>query len=203
MRWLMNFLQRIFCNSHKGNDMTVKFGKNQGVANALDNYLQQDKPQFAILIDGKWGSGKTWFIRNYIKQKSGFDHYFCYVSLFDIENLKEIDNRIIATCNPILSKAEIVGRFAGSILEKYNPFIKFDDLRNLDSWLKQLYKIPENLVLVLDDLERTKISLELILGYVNNMLDQVGVKVILLCAQEQILKKEEKEKKIFYALKKK
>ena len=161
--------------------MTTNFGKNQGVANTLDTYLQQDKPRFSILLQGKWGSGKTWFIRNYIDSKKDKKYKYCYVSLFDIEHLKEIDSQILAYCNPILSKAEGAGRFAGGIIERCIPLIKDTDVKDLGKLLTKFCKIPKNLVLVLDDLERTLIPMELVLGYVSNMLDEVGIKVILLC----------------------
>ena len=30
----------------------------------LDEYLQMQTPQFAVMITGKWGCGKTYFIKN-------------------------------------------------------------------------------------------------------------------------------------------
>lgn len=172
--------------------MTANFGKNQGVANTLDTYLRQDKPRFAILLQGKWGSGKTWFIRNYIENNKADRHQFCYVSLFGITQLKEIDSQIIACCNPNLSKAAGLTRLAGTIIERCNPVIKGNDIEKIGEYVKKLCKISENLVLVLDDLERASISLELVLGYVSTMLDEVGIKVILLCDQKQISDENEK-----------
>lgn len=180
--------------------MTANFGKNQDVANTLDTYLLQEKPRFAILLQGKWGSGKTWFIRSFIDCKKDKKHKYCYVSLFDIEQLKEIDSQILAYCNPILSKAEGAGRFAGGIIERCIPLIKDTHIKDLGKLLTKFCKIPKNLVLVLDDFERTLIPVELVLGYVSNMLDEVGIKVILLCDQEQIPKE---RKEIFLRFKEK
>lgn len=165
--------------------MAANFGKNQMVADTLDAYLQLEKPQFAVLLQGKWGSGKTWFIRNYIDKRKNENQPFCYVSLFGIEQLIEIDSQIIACCNPILSKAEGVSRFAGRIIERLNPAIKGDDIEKFAKFLKKWCKIHGNLVLVLDDLERASIQMELVLGYVSNMLEDMGIKVILLCDTEQ------------------
>lgn len=171
--------------------MGATFGKNQKVADTLDAYLQLEKPQFAVLLQGKWGSGKTWFIRNYIDKRKNENQPFCYVSLFGIEQLIEIDSQIIACCNPILSKAEGVSRFAGRIIERLNPAIKGDDIEKFAKFLKKWCKIHGNLVLVLDDLERASIQIELVLGYVSNMLDEVGIKVILLCDPEQFSENKE------------
>lgn len=191
MKKLKDFLKKFFFPPME-QAMGANFGKNQKVADTLDAYLQLDKPRFAVLLQGKWGSGKTWFIRNYIDKRKNENQPFCYVSLFGIEQLIEIDSQIIACCNPILSKAEGVSRFAGRIIERLNPAIKGDDIEKFAKFLKKWCKIRGNLVLVLDDLERASIQIELVLGYVSNMLDEVGIKVILLCDSEQFSKDEEK-----------
>ncbi|MBD5416996.1 MAG: AAA family ATPase [Desulfovibrio sp.] len=173
--------------------MVANFGKNQMVADTLDAYLQQNKPRFAVQLQGKWGSGKTWFIRKYIDKKDIGNQPFCYVSLFGIEQLKEIDSQILSQTNKILAKSQLLSRLAGDIIEKCTPAINRDNIDKLWEFLRDLCKIPKNLVLVLDDLERSRIPLDLVLGYVSDKLDQVGIKVILLCDQEQI-PDQEKEK---------
>lgn len=55
--------------------------------------------------------------------------------------------------------------------------------------------MPERLVLVLDDLERTKIPMNLVLGYINNMLDEANTKIIVICNQEKL---EDSAQKSFY-----
>ena len=101
--------------------MESVFGKNQSVADALDAYLQLERPQFAALIDSPWGSGKTWFIRKYFEEKrkkmdslaereinkNKEKPVFCYVSLFDISDAKEIDSSIIAQANPLFNSKNI------------------------------------------------------------------------------------------------
>lgn len=42
---------------------------NQHVIRELDRYIALENPQFAVLINGEWGSGKTWFIRCYIENR--------------------------------------------------------------------------------------------------------------------------------------
>lgn len=170
--------------------MTANFGKNQGVANTLDAYLRLDNPRFAVLLQGKWGSGKTWFIREYIKNKGNDIQQFCYVSLFGIEKLKEIDDQILASSSPLLSKAESLGRLAGALFERCTAVLKTADIEKIGELVKKWFSVDDNLVLILDDLERASIPIKLVLGYVSNMLDEVGIKVILLCDTEEISKEE-------------
>lgn len=40
------------------------------ILNVLNQYIKNPKMQYAILIDGDWGSGKTYFIENnFVKDK--------------------------------------------------------------------------------------------------------------------------------------
>lgn len=38
------------------------------ITNAIDNYLDNKEP-YALQIDGEWGSGKTFFIKNYSEKQ--------------------------------------------------------------------------------------------------------------------------------------
>jgi len=42
---------------------------NQPIESYLDFFLDQDAPQFAVLLTGPWGCGKTWFIDEYINSR--------------------------------------------------------------------------------------------------------------------------------------
>lgn len=101
--------------------MPTEFGKNKDLVPLLDDYLGLRKPQLAVLVNSPWGSGKTWFIRNYMdyaKQKfaspvvnapesSGDTPVFCYVSLFDITERKEIDAAILGQMLPVFFSEKV------------------------------------------------------------------------------------------------
>lgn len=43
---------------------------NKEIIEVLEEYINNPKKQYAILIDGEWGCGKTHFIKNeYIKKR--------------------------------------------------------------------------------------------------------------------------------------
>ena len=50
----------------------------------LDCYLKKENPDYAIMITGKWGTGKTYFIKDYIKKtnKKAVNNRFIYLSLY-------------------------------------------------------------------------------------------------------------------------
>ena len=93
--------------------------KNQHVREYLDYYLETDIDlEYAVLLKGNWGSGKTYFIKDYIKDiksrienpqnKSEFRKYLdkeiLYISLNGVNKLDDIYNLIFE------SKYVITGR---------------------------------------------------------------------------------------------
>lgn len=202
--------------------MSFDFGKNQATADTLDAYLALERPQFAALINSKWGSGKTWFVRKYLEhvktkaQEQGLLREgaqvpdapaFCYVSLFDIADSKEIDAAIMAQMNPVLfSKGgKFAGRIARFALGKAASFLPVgitpDDVAKCTGFIKELCcRRPKNLVVVLDDLERTRLPAELVLGYISDLLEEADAKVILLCNEAELL---EKNKEVFFKFREK
>lgn len=51
------------------------------IDNFLDNYIKDTIYDYAVMIDGEWGSGKTFYIKNYVERK-GREENFIYVSLW-------------------------------------------------------------------------------------------------------------------------
>ena len=42
---------------------------NEHFTTYLDWYLDIENPEFAVMIKGEWGSGKSYFIKKYIENK--------------------------------------------------------------------------------------------------------------------------------------
>lgn len=40
--------------------------KNKSIYNFLSQYVNMSNPQYAVLLTGDWGSGKTYFVKNWI-----------------------------------------------------------------------------------------------------------------------------------------
>ena len=85
---------------------------NKHIEEFLNNYLNEEQsPDYAVLITGCWGSGKTYFIRQYLggDRKEIKDwltdcvkYTVVYVSLFGLKNRDEIDKKIQEVFRPKL-----------------------------------------------------------------------------------------------------
>ena len=72
------------------------FIMNEIIKNAIDVYIQEEKSDYAVMLNGPWGCGKTYFVKNelidYLQDE--FNRDVVYISLFGINNLDELYNSI-------------------------------------------------------------------------------------------------------------
>lgn len=162
------------------------------------------------MITGGWGAGKTHFIESFINEynKNAIDNQsrnkIIKISLFGFKATSSIDEMIFQSLHPLLGHRYT--KLAGNILKGALKLgckidingdskpdvdinasldkIKFSEIfsTNTDSG---------EIIIALDDLERTDIPLKEILGYVNYLVEISKVKVILI-ANEKILHEKDK-----------
>lgn len=64
--------------------------QNKHIEEYLDFYCKKkNQMPFSVLLKGKWGSGKTHFIKQYIK-----DNKFLHISLYGLSLCSEIDENM-------------------------------------------------------------------------------------------------------------
>ena len=185
--------------------------ENTHLTTYLDEYLKMDTPQFAVMITGKWGCGKTYYIKeririwNKAKVSSGKDTIVLkpiYVSVNGLSSISSVVKKIRTALNPILySKgaevAKKVALTALQVLTKSRVDIDGDgsgeDLKNLldAEGLLEIFKsdsnaIKGNRVLIIDDLERCKIHLDEIFGFINDIVEHSNSKVVLICDEDKL-----------------
>ncbi|HHF2762830.1 TPA: P-loop NTPase fold protein, partial [Haemophilus influenzae] len=89
---------------------------NKHIENYLDLYLEREDVEYATLLTGKWGCGKTYFIKNYIEKKSKEKKYkFIYISLFGLKDIPSVNDAIFEELHPILSHKGV--KILGGVLK--------------------------------------------------------------------------------------
>lgn len=169
----------------------------------LNNYLKDPNPQYAVLLEGKWGCGKTFFIRNWIEKSSKETDTEelkpLYVSLFGMSSTKEVTEAINHALFPILDNKYFkafskFGQVLGKAVLKCDFDVSGTDCSaNFDiSPLMQLFSddntIKGQRFLVFDDLERCHINIKQILGYINQFVENHKFKVVLVCNSNEFEK---------------
>lgn len=159
----------------------------------LDYYLdEQVESEFAVMLDGPWGAGKTHFIKKYLDDRASNKNssgklIHLYASLYGITSTSEITDQFFAQTHPILnSKAS---RLLGAIASKgLNGFIGTDvnSTKENRSILQDMVLKLNDKVLIFDDLERCSMNIGDVLGFINTFVEHEGLKVIILANEADI-----------------
>ncbi len=174
----------------------------------ISDYVLSDSSEGAIMINGDWGIGKSYYWRNIIvpelekhENPSTGKKYKClYVSLNGISKPEDIFNQIVISKLPwTKSKAAKIASSLGAIM--FNaagkiPFVNQKAGEHSTDTFKS-FKIDDflnfkNNIICFDDLERigNECSNEDILGFINtNFIETNQVKVIFIANESEIDKK--------------
>lgn len=188
------------------------FLSNDEIIKVMLEYIEEDKYKSAILINGEWGSGKTFFITEklskVIKDRIKNEGKYIYVSLYGVGNVEELSNKLYSEiCSETLvklsgvekEKIDIGIKWIPKLLyfTKFIPFIKnYNSIKKIMApIIKEIAKIKK-CVVVFDDIERCKIDIYELFGYINELVEHNEVKAILVANEKKIIDKENKDDEI-------
>lgn len=166
------------------------------------NYLKNDITGRAVMLSGEWGSGKSYYVKtklkSFLEDKDNGKYKCVIVSLYGLSDTSEISKAIYTELrsfkfkkkNEVLTTAGV----AASVVPKtvFNAMtsrVGYDIGQVSD---KQMQKVYDSInlnkkLLVLEDIERTQIDIIELLGYINNMCENDGVKVLLVTNENVLL----------------
>lgn len=161
----------------------------------VTDYLKTENTDFAIMITGDWGCGKTYYIKKTLfekiksinsflkdKEENQIKYEPIYVSLYGITDNQDLLYKIQLELNEWMkSKAwSILKKSVGKVASVFNVEASDNDEKEILSALN----ISKNKILFLDDLERidnSKISISSVLGQINHFTEQDNLKVVIVC----------------------
>jgi hypothetical protein len=185
------------------------------LVDSILDYVRADYTDYAIMINGEWGSGKTYFwnhkIRNKIEslQLNGRKYTTIYMSLYGISNLEDISKKIFIETTQLMDKnmrkymdshgQTTIPEYAKTGLDMANFF---GVTQNGDKIDYASFFATNDKVLCFDDLERANVDVIDILGYINNFVEHDHIKTIIICNEKELstkLKSSNLEMKTFIA----
>lgn len=149
---------------------------NEHVRQYLDHYLCR-KPKYAVMISGDWGSGKTHLVRDYFKGKGATLN----VSANGVASTRDLIERLYLAAYPVLGDKTM--RALGSITKsiagafRIKSDLKIEDLLELDKFS----------TLIIDDVERSKIPVDELFGFLNEFVEHDEKHLILIGNELEIL----------------
>ena len=169
------------------------------IINIILKYIDENIYNCAVMIDGEWGCGKTYFVREaLIPAIAKYEEVkpeekkrrIIYTSLYGVNSVDEISKQIIV--NTYLEKVgkakgliQTSSKIFGAALSLLPAFGIDIDVKDLSGKLSELLQV-KNSILVFDDLERCDCPLNEVLGYINTFVEQEGIKVILIANEKEI-----------------
>lgn len=176
---------------------------NNQIFDFLNEYANLPSPQYAVLLRGKWGCGKTYFVKHWLEEfdksdklpanENSIELKPIYVSLFGMREISDIKSAIDRCVNPFFySKTgkilKIAGRIASKIIFKTELDIDKDGKSETSfSGALDSLSIFENdnkdevkgvKFIIFDDLERCQIPMKQLLGFINYFVEHCDCHVV-------------------------
>jgi hypothetical protein len=182
----------------------VKEGKmedpNTHVKEYIQYYCSLKEPGYALLINGKWGIGKTQLVKRILEAIKGSaptdkpKTKYLFVSLYGMRSTSEIGDELYTQLHPLLSSKgmAIASKIAKGLLkaslkidlESGNSVTAAPIIPEID--LPEYLKNTEGSVLVFDDLERSEIPINESLGYINSFVELQGYNAIIIANEVEV-----------------
>lgn len=177
------------------------------IIDVLINYVDEDLYNYAVMIDGEWGCGKTYFIQERLcskleaheKEKSNHCEKYrvrrvVYLSLYGVKAVEEVSKQLLmesflaktGAAKGMLKKgSELVGSMLPVLFDVMkNKGLELDP-NNVSEAAGKFISIKDS-ILIFDDLERCDCPINEILGYINTFVEHEGMKVIIVANQKEI-----------------
>lgn len=161
------------------------------------HYLKADRTKSAIMLTGGWGTGKSHYIQNelipFLESEKNGKHQCVVVSLYGLKETGEISRSLYLESRmkrfAKKSKKWGEGKFVAKTIIKGIPGLWGMSLSASTKDLQTLYNSVDlsGKLVVLEDIERSDIDVLTVLGYVNSLVKQDGVKVLLVANENEIL----------------
>lgn len=166
----------------------------QAAKDFLDYYLAlEGDPEFAVLLEGPWGSGKSHFVDTYFRERLAeakevdpdAKDPLIHVTLFGVRELSDITTQMFEKAHPILGGKAVklintVGSKVGGIFG-----LSLDPKENA-TLLESMTLNLKDRVLVFDDLERSPLPLVEVMGFINRFVEHDKLKVIVVASEGDI-----------------
>lgn len=150
----------------------------------LSYYRDLETPGFAVLVTGKWGTGKTYQVKQCVPEDACY-----YVSLFGVQTVEQLHSEVFAVAWPGLSRASGAVEKIGSTANSMGGLWSLGGMASgvVNAALKR--ELEPDRVLIFDDLERSNLDVKDLLGAINNYVEHQGFRVIVIAHDKKMTKK--------------
>jgi len=171
------------------------------------DYIEDDRKNQAILLNGEWGCGKTFFIKEKLILKIDVEKYQIFqISLYGVSSIEKIQDMIYGKWieRAIGDRTEKLGPIGGVLTKGIGIFgkgaVQFIESKigtegsaseAVKGILEQNIGKNKKPILIFDDIERCQIDIIELMGFLNNLSENNGYKLILVANEQEINRDED------------
>ena len=169
----------------------------------IKNYIKDERKKQAVLLNGEWGCGKTYFIKE--KLIPDLEEYqILQISLYGISSTERIQEIIYSKWiekiignntdkigvfgNMVAKGIEIFGKSATQFVEKRLGVE--NALEDIKKYFADSNLSNKQTILIFDDIERCRIEIIELMGFLNNLSENNNYKLILIANEKEITRDE-------------
>ena len=165
-----------------------------------DNYINsQMSPQFAVLVKGDWGCGKTFLVKKILNETYGkkYKDNVIWISVYGLSSIQQLKQKLLKKIHPILTNK--VTQFVFNTLKtgiKTSTKIDLNNDEEGDLFFdltipdyeteKDGAKIKIKKLLIIDDIERCSIPITEIFGFFSEDILENNLRAIFISNDEKI-----------------
>jgi KAP family P-loop domain. len=169
----------------------------------ITDYVLSKDTDYAIMIDGEWGAGKSWYWDNVLTEQikeiptkdntEGKPSMYkvAKISLFGVSSVDDLRIKIFEETSTFFANKYVKtgAKFTGMIVNKVAGIFNVSETsaKDVSDLLSEFSVNLDHYVLCFDDLERIKTELLIeLLGYINTLVEHDKVKVVFICNENEL-----------------
>lgn len=184
--------------------------------NTLDEliyYCNETEPVGALMLTGEWGCGKTYLLEHQLREMLAYTHILVRISLFGISSMDALNEMVkkrwLSECGPTISKIQDndkvvkAGRTLFGATAQFIPVLK--EIKDAILSVNPYDYIPikpvieqkgtnKRVVLIFDDLERTRLETVDVLGCINEYCENLHFNTIIVANEDRIVQEKKGSK---------
>ncbi|WP_455266878.1 P-loop NTPase fold protein [Phascolarctobacterium sp.] len=183
------------------------------IVDRIKVYIDESMSDYAIMLNGGWGSGKTYFVKNNLIPSLENNKSVIYISLFGVKSLEDLINIIsihvfniysneraykkagfnnnVFEQKKFSSNSKGISNFVGLVSKGLNLIPRGEDAKRFVNCLQKNSINFSRYVFIFDDFERSIINKIELLGFFDELVEQNNSKVIIVCNENKIISTEE------------
>lgn len=181
----------------------------ENIASIVEEYLETNNTQYALLLNGGWGTGKAFFWKDTLLsliEKKGLDTI--YISLNGIKTIDALQKQLFFKLIPYFDKGQnktlkMLTTISGNLIKSASKaLIKVDPSDLFQGIGVDNFDFSKKFI-CFDDLERCRIPVKELLGFINGFVEHKNLKCLILADEDKIFDTDENQKTNYYSIKEK